>query len=652
MLAMGTQGVWEWSESRWQLQGHSGQRLASSRFQLTGFAMVWDPKSGQIVRFGGRAPREVVNDFFGWDGSRWQPLSTDARLPPPRLRAAMAYDRARERLVLFGGDGGRLTELRDTWEWDGAAWVERTTENGPLPIQAGEEPTMVFDPDLEVVVFLRPDGTTWTWNGEVWAQAAAGPAWAKDVQADLKNSRVTAVASDGTLWYWQAGTWESSTQASGAFPERGDVRLAFDSSAEQFIALRTGFASSGSETWTLKDGVAREVSERVPSVRAHTAAAFDARRGRIVLFGGTSQAFDPVQLDDTWEWDGAEWLQKHPRVRPPVSSWHSMVYDSAGQRVLLHGASRAGESGDMWAWDGDDWSLIPNATSAAPGRGRLIWNDVGDHALLFGSGSNETWRWDDNGWQQLSPAVSPPVVAPRGRAMAHDSARNVTVLLNVDVASSGEIGGLGTWEWDGENWEQRSEQRVTWDEPMNLVYAADLGTTFLDTNWEWNGEQWTRFTLPGSPNEGLRHNTLVYDSQRDRVVGISRDMALWEYFQAGDACNQDSDCRTGYCVDQVCCDTACGGASGSDCLVCSRGAGGPMDGLCAARTNASECETATTTLEASPVAPGADAGMGSGVSGTRSSSSGCGCALAVPRRPVGIWLVFLPILLAFRRRRR
>jgi hypothetical protein len=35
----------------------------------------------------------------------------------------MAYDAARGRLVLYGGDDGRRL-FDDTWEWDGKQWMK------------------------------------------------------------------------------------------------------------------------------------------------------------------------------------------------------------------------------------------------------------------------------------------------------------------------------------------------------------------------------------------------------------------------------------------------------------------------------------------------------------------------------------------------
>jgi hypothetical protein len=36
----------------------------------------------------------------------------------------LAYDRRRDRVVLFGGRRGWPNDLNDTWEWDGSRWTE------------------------------------------------------------------------------------------------------------------------------------------------------------------------------------------------------------------------------------------------------------------------------------------------------------------------------------------------------------------------------------------------------------------------------------------------------------------------------------------------------------------------------------------------
>ena len=57
-----------------------------------------------------------------WNGRVW---SATPGAPPHRRGTAMAYDEARRRVVLFGGDG-EAGMLDDTWEWNGRQWTRVT----------------------------------------------------------------------------------------------------------------------------------------------------------------------------------------------------------------------------------------------------------------------------------------------------------------------------------------------------------------------------------------------------------------------------------------------------------------------------------------------------------------------------------------------
>lgn len=60
----------------------------------------------------------------------------------------------------------------------------------------------------------------------------------------------------------------------------------------------------------------------------------------------------------------------------------------------------------------------------------------------------------------------------------------------------------------------------------------------------------------------------------------------------GTACGTATDCESGFCVDGVCCDSACGGGS-SDCNACSIAAGAAADGTCGPRAANAPCDDGT-----------------------------------------------------------
>jgi hypothetical protein len=82
--------------------------------------------------------------------------------------------------------------------------------------------------------------------------------------------------------------------------------------------------------------------QRTPALRNRSSAAvaYDAFRGRLVVFGGltldcnATQSGTYVPLADTWEWDGARWYSFVPAAAPSARSAHAMAFDSVRNRVV------------------------------------------------------------------------------------------------------------------------------------------------------------------------------------------------------------------------------------------------------------------------------------------------------------------------------
>ena len=155
---------------------------------------------------------------------------------------------------------------------------------------------------------------------------------------------------------------------------------------------------------------------------------------------------------------------------------------------------------------------------------------------------------------------------------------------------------------------------------------------------------------------------------------------------AGDPCATNASCLSGFCVDGVCCNEACGGNSATDCAVCSRAAGAKEDGVCGPAPTTLECRAAASTCDfaercdgrtltcpadavatngescaegvclggrcAAPGAldGGADAGPGGPID-EASASSGCGCRVTSRTRLGAMGLAVLALLLCARVRR-
>lgn len=289
----------------------------------------------------------------------WVQVATTG--PNPREQHGMAYDAARQRAVLFGGQlqggiGG------DTWEWNGAAWAQLVV-SGP---SARRGVPLAYDSLRQRTVLFGG------WDGSFRADT----------------------------WEWTGTAWIPQVLAIGPGPRERHA-MAFDSVRGR-VVLFGGFTSAGSATWLADtwewDGTTWHPAAGGPPARAEHAMAFDSQRGRTVMFGG---AFNVGGLSgflgDTWEWDGVSWVQRASSGPAPRST-HAMVYDSQRAQVLLTGGhSTVSPLGGLWAWNGTNWTSL-TATSGVGREGpAMVYDSHRGRTVLFGG-----IPWIADTWELVS----------------------------------------------------------------------------------------------------------------------------------------------------------------------------------------------------------------------------------------------------------
>jgi hypothetical protein len=117
--------TWVWKENVWTQMADTGPSPRD------GFDLVYDSSRKKAILFGGRSgyyQTDVLNDTWEWDGSAWTKVADTG--PTARRNPRMAYDSARQKVVLFGGIPFNGPMLNDTWEWDGSAWT-KVADTGP-----------------------------------------------------------------------------------------------------------------------------------------------------------------------------------------------------------------------------------------------------------------------------------------------------------------------------------------------------------------------------------------------------------------------------------------------------------------------------------------------------------------------------------------
>jgi hypothetical protein len=283
------------------------------------------------------------------------------------------------------------------------------------------------------------------------------------------------------------------------------------------------------------EGDSRDREPSLPPKRAHHALAFDATRGEVVLYGGSTAAADESSIffDDLWSWNGERWLRL--ASAPIARSSHELIFDPDRKRLLLVGGlSSAGPQRELRVFDGKGWTLLAGEPALAAfepmvaydtHRGRLVslGGKRGGNGGANGAkaGAVETWEFDGKEWQQVATTGPGPL---RAGSMVFDEARGVTLLFGGrdDQGKPSDR----TWEWDGSAWTRvatsgppaRFVAGLAYDaarEQVVLFGGGGRGGTLGDT-WLWDGSDWREADVPGPSGRFMPE--MAYDPTRSVTV--------------------------------------------------------------------------------------------------------------------------------------
>lgn len=187
--------TWIWDGSAWAKQNPPVSPPAR-----WGAAMVYDEARGKVLLFGGGG----LNDTWSWDGrTRTWTLEDPAVRPPPTWDASATYHRATGKVVLFGGAVGEWEDYtpfsNDTWTWDGRTrtWALEQPSHRPA-LRSGA--AMAYHASTETAVLFGGAGSrdredTWMWTGTTWRPAirptvsVGRTAWSRATSARLGRPR-------------------------------------------------------------------------------------------------------------------------------------------------------------------------------------------------------------------------------------------------------------------------------------------------------------------------------------------------------------------------------------------------------------------------------------------------------------------------------
>ena len=299
----------------WLYDG-SSWTASSSGPDLTvrsGHAMAFDGAQRELLLFGGRG-----NDLFTpylpetWtlQSGGWVETATPAGVPP-RWMHSMVYDRARQVTVLYGG----YWVWGDVWEFDGRGWTR------------GPDPPPVVD---------------WRYG----VGMAYDPGLAKTVIFGGSNDSCCIYFND--TWLYD-GTWSSGPVAPAGLDPREGAPLVYDESRDVLV-LFGGWDDRGqarNDTWELvgSNWVRGPAAPPGLTKRTYPSMAYDVARQRTVLFGGQGTLWYPDK-NDTWYYDGWGWTPGPSAPDRLTPRWSAMAYDSRRGRTVLFGGTLL--TADTW----------------------------------------------------------------------------------------------------------------------------------------------------------------------------------------------------------------------------------------------------------------------------------------------------------------
>ncbi len=228
-----------------------------------------------------------------------------------------------------------------------------------------------------------------------------------------------------------------------------------------------------------------------PPVRDGASMAWDPATGQLLLFGGAvanectnlyPEKCTPELYNDTWEWNGNNWIELRPATAPTPLSNAAMAYQPGVGLILFGGQTPSGSLKD------DDASQLTGVEFSA-------WEDGACGCTPL----DWTYVWAGGKWTKLSPATSPP--ATIGGTMAYDPDLGEVVLF----------GGTGPSPW---------KQYAVGQEPPYV--------------WAFNGTTWEQLAS-SSPPPDLDGAALEFDGTTDQLLllgGITHEPQYNQQFRS------------------------------------------------------------------------------------------------------------------------
>lgn len=566
--------TWIWNGSRW-LQRFPNTTPPRRAIQ----GMVYDSARNRVVMFGGRqAPADrdslatYLNDTWTFKDDEWTKIES-AQTPSVRQFPAMAYDRARDRVILYGGnvlaeDEESFALRDDTWELDGAQWRPITTATGTKVAK----PILGYDPILNrtfliglnetgtAIVMYRYDATNGVWEP---LTPTALPTCVNDGHMVFRErtGRLTffgGVCASNTpnveeVWEWDnAGNKWNKLTLVGTFPRLAGQAVSYDPLRNEIIAFGGTAALGGtpaSETNILRGSSWRQAFLTLrPNPRSQAGFQTDPTNNTIWLLGGLDET-SSFYYSDFWGYRNGQWFMS--KDMPGTCDSPQTAFDT-DRNVLVVTCSGA----DVFEWTGTEWKSFPDLKTKPQFRtfASMVYDPKLKKTVMYGGYAgnnfrNDTWTWNGTAWTEVKSDKDERVPNRAQMAMWYDPLQQKIVLyggigrgsVNERVTRYSDMWAFNGTGWTKLNVAETPGMRFGPQVAVNPITGKTLlfgglkaelepgdpeqkalRQFFENDTWEWDGAatRWTRLeTNPETREPDVRENgSIAWDPVSERLV--------------------------------------------------------------------------------------------------------------------------------------
>ncbi|MBI3203675.1 MAG: hypothetical protein HYZ29_19205 [Myxococcales bacterium] len=501
----------------------------------SGAAMTYVPKTQSMLLFGGvecaTLPGCLKNDLWELKNGQWQEVTASGTLPAARMNATLTYDPTLDMARLYGGFDGSLAMLSEVW-YSGGAWQASLAT--PPNAREGHSATYVSSSTKVMIIFGQGQG----------------------------NLMVTPYLG-GLSWAGVTGT--------GPSPRR-DSTLAHDSAQSRTLAfggrpcMRGGTCSPLGDLWARASGVWSQptTTGTPPPPRWGHAMVYDDKRLVSVVFGGRTQLGLSAE---TYELENTAWWTNDKTAKPPARAHAAMAFDSTrGVTVLFGGNSSSVEPEQAAVHLGDTWEYAP--TPIACNTGSECATGFCVDGVCCESAACGTCQTCASAAQ---PGTCTTVDGSDADTCAGGSCAAGVCTKPAGAACTGQsecganlcTGGVCC--------------PTACTEPCASCASGVCQPAAAGTAVGACGAYACDGVSSSCPTSCSATTGCSAGLDCHLATGTCRA-------KTGSACSSADECASGFCTDDVCCESACSGA----CEVCSAAAGASKNGVCEPAPKGSE----------------------------------------------------------------